>query len=89
MLCHAAQGMSIQAIAEARHNQRDTVESYLAECITAGLAYDWQRMAITDAMRDRIKFGLASLFKQHAAQVPPHPQLVSAIAFSLHSDTSR
>ncbi|KAK9834364.1 hypothetical protein WJX84_009367 [Apatococcus fuscideae] len=63
------QAMSIEAIAAARRVQRDTVESYLAECITAGLAYDWQRMAVTDAMRDRIHFGLASLFKQHALQV--------------------
>lgn len=65
--------MSIHAIAEARHNQRDTVESYLAECITAGLAYDWRRMEITDAMRDRINFGLASVLKQHAMKVPSAP----------------
>lgn len=70
--------MSIEAIAAARRVQSDTVESYLAECITAGFGYDWQRMGVTDAMRDRIIFGLASLFKQHPLQVDsptPFPPL--------------
>ena len=50
--------MSIEAIAATQKVRLDTVESYLAECITAGFGYDWQRMGIPDAMRDRINFGL-------------------------------
>lgn len=42
--------MSIEAIAEVRHLKVDTVESYLAEAITAGRAYDWHRMRISDSV---------------------------------------
>ncbi|CAK0738070.1 hypothetical protein CVIRNUC_000989 [Coccomyxa viridis] len=44
------QGMSIEAVAEVRHLKVDTVESYLAEAITAGRAYDWHRMRISDSV---------------------------------------
>ncbi len=81
--------MSIEAIAQARHVQGDTVESYLAECITAGFAYDWQRMNIPDAMRDRIQFGLAHLLSHRSAseeQVSPthiHSSLLRPSSFVL------
>ena len=41
--------MSIEAIAQVRHLKGDTVESYLAEAITAGRAYDWHRMRVSDS----------------------------------------
>ena len=47
--CLCLQGMSIETIAEVRHLKLDTVESYLAEAITAGRAYDWHRMRVTDS----------------------------------------
>ena len=42
--------MSIETIAEVRHLKVDTVESYLAEAITAGRAYDWHRMRVSDSV---------------------------------------
>ena len=48
--CGVLQGMSIEAIAEMRHLKVDTVESYLAEAITAGRAYDWHHMRISDSV---------------------------------------
>lgn len=40
------QGMSIRSIADLRRMQRDSVESYLAEAITAGKEYAWHRMHV-------------------------------------------
>ena len=62
--------MNMEAIAGIRHVQLDTVEGYLAECITAGFGYDWGRMGISAAMRDRISFGLSSLLRQPPMGAP-------------------
>lgn len=42
--------MSPRAIAELRHVKLDTVESYLAEAITAGKAYDWHRLHVSEGV---------------------------------------
>ncbi|CAL5223984.1 g6596 [Coccomyxa viridis] len=42
------QGMSVQAIADLRRLKLDTVESYLAEAMTAGKAYHWHRLHVPD-----------------------------------------
>ena len=53
------QGMSIGTIAELRHLKLDTVESYLAEAMVAGKAYDWHRLHVSD--------GVLSTVTEHAA----------------------
>ena len=40
--------MSVQAIADLRRLKLDTVESYLAEAMTAGKAYHWHRLHVPD-----------------------------------------
>ena len=44
------QGMSLQAIGDLRRLKLDTAESYLAEAMTAGKAYDWHRLHVPDGV---------------------------------------
>ena len=46
----AAQGVSVEAIAGLRHLKLDTVESYLAAAMTAGKAYDWHRLQVSEGV---------------------------------------
>lgn len=48
VLYASMQGVSVNAIADLRHIKLDTVESYLADAITAGKAYDWHRLNVPD-----------------------------------------
>ena len=80
--------MSFEDIALARQSMVDTIESYIAECITAGFAYDWQRMGISDAMRDRINFGLAHLLKQASLSQTQVNITAAVLMTTLHLFTS-
>lgn len=57
------QGLPVGAIAEVRHIQVDSVEGYLAEAITAGAAYDWQRLRVSRDALASVAVAAASAWK--------------------------
>ena len=72
------QGMSVGTIAELRHLKLDTVESYLAEAMVAGKAYDWHRLHVSDGVLGTVTEHVAA---QLAAAEPASIASSSAGAF--------
>lgn len=70
--------MSVGTIAELRHLKLDTVESYLAEAMVAGKAYDWHRLHVCDGVLGTVTEHVAT---QLAAAEPASIAGSSAGAF--------
>ena len=71
--------MSVQAIADLRRLKLDTVESYLAEAMTAGKAYDWHHLHVPDevfaAVRKHAAAQLAAAAGTHTSGSCPSSRL--------------
>lgn len=66
------QGMSVADIARTRRILPDTVESYIADAITAGYSYPWHRMAVSDSTLHQV-LHYVSLRVQQQQQQGPSP----------------
>ncbi len=71
-LACARQGASIRAIARQRNIQRDSVEGYIAEAITAGAAYAWHHAHVPRATLAAVA-GAAARYLCPPAQNPCPP----------------
>lgn len=68
-LCSALQGFSFDAVAQQRRVQTSTVESYVAEAIVAGHAYDWQRCGVgAPELAAIAAFAAAALTSYHSGR---------------------
>eukprot|EP00752_Nemacystus_decipiens_P009809 g8754.t2 len=62
-------GLSVDAVAEVRCNKASTVRGYLADCIEAGLPYEWSRLGVDSSKEDTIVRALLAATGNH----PPAP----------------
>ena len=65
----SVQGMSVNSIADLRHIKLDTVESYLADAMTAGKAYNWHRLNVPDSMLATVRKHASALLAAAAEGV--------------------
>lgn len=66
------QAVSFATIAQHRQIQLSTAESYVAEAISAGFAYSWHRMAVSDALLAVIAASVAEALRSPASWLMSH-----------------